>query len=1045
MQDPENEDNEVLSTEKPRVNQEKDANVNSTNNINTISLTANVASTKNNDVDENIVYGCVDDPNMPNLEEIVYLDDVEDVGVEADMTTLDTNILVSPIPTTRIHKDHPVKQIIRDIHSAPQTKKMTKNVTNHSMFSSVQQRINHKDFHNCLFACFLSQVEPKKVIQALTDLNWIEAMQDELPQFKLQQVWIFVDLPYDKRAIKTKWIYRNKKDERGIVVINKARVHFSMARLKRRFISVNFLGLKIQSSLTEFIRGQIDKTLFIKRVKGDILLVQVYVDDIIFGSTIKEMCTEFEKMMHKSQDKYVNEILKKFGFLTVKTASTPMETSKPLMKDENAEDVDVHLYRSMIGSLMYLTSSSGLYTNDDWNKVKQLLRMKLKLTLAYTYYCMLKVNVVRHKLTTAIDVNVVEDVHNLDAFLSKPTESEGFEQIIDFLNANPIKYVLTVNPIIYTSYIEQFWATTTAKNINEEAKIQAKVDGNKVTISEATIRRDLKFEDGGGVDYLSNEVIFDSTHEHLDSGIKFLMYLRFVQVFLDKQVDGMSKHNAICVITSHTKKVFSNMKRVGKDFSRKHTPLFTTMIVQAQEELYEDTEVPTDTQHTPTIIQPTTSQPQTKQNPRKTRRKDTELPQTSVPTKVDADEAVYKEMYDSVERAATIFTGLDAKQDRDIISKTQFTATLNEPSSIGTSSCSGPRRQETMRDVTTQTRVLDLKKIKTAQAKEIANLKKRVKRLERKKKSRSHRLKRLYKVRLSASVESSTEEQSLDKEEASKQERNIVDIDADAQTTLVDETAEDQRREKALEANITEWDDVQAMMDADYELVASLQEEEQGELTIEEKSRLFMELMDKRKKHFAKLRAKEKTRKPPTKAQKRNQIEIRTEESSKRAGEDLQHESTKKQKVDDDQEAVELKMCLEIVLDDKDDVTIDATPLTSKSPTIIDYKIHKEGRKSYFQIIRADASGGSPPQAQHHHGAAVVAVVGSAATTEARNQEFHKFHRDGGGQSATHSPTTAVAAAGSCCCRCSAGGGVGGDEWWGYGGSGWRWWRVAAG
>nr|GEU70421.1 putative ribonuclease H-like domain-containing protein [Tanacetum cinerariifolium] len=135
---------------------------------------------------------------------------------------------------------------------------------------------------------------------------------------------------------------------------------------------------------TEFIRGWIDKTLFIKRVKGDILLVQVYVDDIIFESVRKEICTEFKKIMHKnfqissigeltfflglqvtqkddgifiSQDKHVDEILKKFGFSTVKTTSTPMETSKLLMKDENAKDLDVHLYRSMIGSLMYLTSS----------------------------------------------------------------------------------------------------------------------------------------------------------------------------------------------------------------------------------------------------------------------------------------------------------------------------------------------------------------------------------------------------------------------------------------------------------------------------------------------------------------------------------------------------------------------------------------------------------------------------------------------------------------------------------------------------------------
>ncbi|GJZ45075.1 putative ribonuclease H-like domain-containing protein [Tanacetum coccineum] len=133
-----------------------------------------------------------------------------------------------------------------------------------------------------------------------------------------------------------------------------------------------------------FYRGQIDKTLFIKRVKDDILLVQVYVDDIIFGSTKKSLCTDFEQIMHKrfqmssigeltfflglqvkqkedgifiSQDKYVGEILKKFSFSSIRTASTPMETNKALTKDEDGEDVDVHLYRSMIGSLMYLTSS----------------------------------------------------------------------------------------------------------------------------------------------------------------------------------------------------------------------------------------------------------------------------------------------------------------------------------------------------------------------------------------------------------------------------------------------------------------------------------------------------------------------------------------------------------------------------------------------------------------------------------------------------------------------------------------------------------------
>ncbi|GJX74749.1 reverse transcriptase domain-containing protein [Tanacetum coccineum] len=124
---PENKDSEVPNTEQLRVHQEQDANVNNTNNINIISPTINAADIENNSVDENIVYGCIDDPNMPNLEEIVYFDDDEEVGAEADMNNLATTMPISPIPTTRVHKDHPLEQIIGDIHSYS-TRKDAKNV-----------------------------------------------------------------------------------------------------------------------------------------------------------------------------------------------------------------------------------------------------------------------------------------------------------------------------------------------------------------------------------------------------------------------------------------------------------------------------------------------------------------------------------------------------------------------------------------------------------------------------------------------------------------------------------------------------------------------------------------------------------------------------------------------------------------------------------------------------------------------------------------------------------------------------------------------------
>ncbi|GJZ66543.1 putative ribonuclease H-like domain-containing protein [Tanacetum coccineum] len=101
---------------------------------------------------------------------------------------------------------------------------MTKTTNEQGFISVVYEGKTHEDLHTCLFACFLSQEEPKKVIQALKDPSWIEAMQEELLQFKLQQVWTLVDLPHGKRAIGTKWVYRNKKDERGIVIRNKARL-----------------------------------------------------------------------------------------------------------------------------------------------------------------------------------------------------------------------------------------------------------------------------------------------------------------------------------------------------------------------------------------------------------------------------------------------------------------------------------------------------------------------------------------------------------------------------------------------------------------------------------------------------------------------------------------------------------------------------------------------------------------------------------------------------------------------------------------------------
>ncbi|GJR73676.1 putative ribonuclease H-like domain-containing protein [Tanacetum coccineum] len=151
----------------------------------------------------------------------------DDEGAVADFTNLESVVNVSPIPTSRIISSHPSALILGDPTSAVQIRsKVNKSSGAHAFVSYVQKqrRNNHKDFQHCLFACFLSQNEPKKISEALKDESWVDAMQEELLQFKIQKVWVLVDLPYGKKAIGTKWVYQNKKDERGVVVRNKARL-----------------------------------------------------------------------------------------------------------------------------------------------------------------------------------------------------------------------------------------------------------------------------------------------------------------------------------------------------------------------------------------------------------------------------------------------------------------------------------------------------------------------------------------------------------------------------------------------------------------------------------------------------------------------------------------------------------------------------------------------------------------------------------------------------------------------------------------------------
>ncbi|GJR80440.1 putative ribonuclease H-like domain-containing protein [Tanacetum coccineum] len=694
------------------------------------------------------------------------------------------------------------------------------------------------------------------VIQALTDPSWIEAMQEELLQFKLQKVWTLVDLPKVKRAIGTKWVWRNKKDERGIVIRNKARlvaqgytqeesinydeVFALVARIEaiRLFLAyASFMGFIVYQMdvKSAFLYGTIEEEMMHKRFQMSSM------GELTFFLGLQVM--QKDDGIFISQDKYVADILKKFDFVTVKTASTLIETNKALFKIEEAKDMDVYLYRSMIRLLMYLTASRP----DIMFAVCACARFQVTPKVSHLHAVKRifrylkgqpKLGLWYHR-NSPFDLEAFSDSDYAGASLDKKSTTRAEyvatanccghvlwiqNQMLDYgfnlMNTNihidnESTICIMKNPVFHskTKHIEirhhfirdsyekkliqmikihtdhNFWATNKSKTVNDVKQIHATVDGKTVVISLSTVRSDLHFNDEDELErmgyenltqkltfykaYFSSQwkflihtilqclsakttswnefsstmasaiiclatnqkfnlskYIFDNMVKNLDGGVKFLMYPRFVQVFLDKQVEGMSKHKGVYVTPSHTKKVFANMKRPCKGFSGRVTPLFSTMMVQATEDMGADSATPTDSHSTPIITQPSSSKPQKKKSRRK-QRKD------SAPTEPTTEETTPEE-HVSTPSYDPPPSGEDRMQLAELMS---LCTNLQE-------------------------KVLDLEKAKTAQAKEITSLKKRVKQLEKRRKSRTSGLRRLRKG------------------------RKIEDLDSDAEVTLVNETQE---------------------------------------------------------------------------------------------------------------------------------------------------------------------------------------------------------------------------------------------------------------
>ncbi|GKC09814.1 putative ribonuclease H-like domain-containing protein [Tanacetum coccineum] len=842
-----------------------------------------------------------------------------------------------------------------------------------------------------------------------------------------------------------------QEDERGIVVRNKARL-VAQGYTQEEGIDYDEVfapAAKIEAirlflayaSFMEFIVYQIDvKSAFLYGTINE----EVYVDDIIFGSTKKSLCDEFEGLMHKrfqmsfigeltfflglqvqqkddgifiSQDKYVADILKKFDFATVKTASTPIETNKALVKDEEVEAVDVHLYKSMIGSFMYLIASRPdiMFTvcacarfqvtpkTSHINAVKRIFRylkgqpnlghwyprdspfdletfsdsdcagasldMKSIIgvlwiqnqMLDYGFNFMNTKIYIDNESTICIVKNLGTDSSSgprcQDTILRGAKAQSRFEAVSKQSNDPPLSRVNTLGSKEdrmklmklmehYTTLFELIAAKV--KTVNEERQLQALVDKKKVIITETSIRSDLNLEDASGTDCLPTDTIFE---ELAKMGYdKLSSKLTFYKAFFSPQWKFLIHTITQCLSAKTT---------AWNEFS---STMASAIICLATNQKFNLSKYIFDAM---------------KKQSRRKQKKNTEVPHPSDSTAdVPNEEHVHTHSYSKCTTVNAPTTTIDELT----LAQTLIEIKAAKPKAVTSAATTTTTTRPKARGVVVQEPSEFKTTSSSLQASQLPQAKDKGK-----------------------GIMVEPEVPLKKKDQVALDEEMARNLEAQLQAELIEE--ERLARQKEEEANIAlleSWDNTQAMMDADFQLAQQMQTKEQEQLSIEEKSKLFVELLEKRKKHFAALRAQEKRSKPPTKAQKRNQMstylknmvgykhgqlksksydeiqemfdkemkrvntfvdmnselvkgsKTKAEGSSKRAGDELEQEKTKKQKGDDDQEEAEMKRHIEIVKDDE--VAIDAIPLATKPPVIVDYKIVKEGQKGFYHVIRANGS-----------------------------------------------------------------------------------------
>nr|GEY04617.1 retrovirus-related Pol polyprotein from transposon TNT 1-94 [Tanacetum cinerariifolium] len=837
---------------------------NSLNNTNTFSAagpsTDAVCPTygKTSDID---AFQLLDDPDMPELEDIIYSDDEDVVGAEADFNNLESSIPVSPIPTTRLHKNHPVSQMIGDLSSTTQTRSMTRAVKDQGGLS----QMFGNDFHTYMFACFLSQEEPKRegfdYKEVFTPVARIEAIRLFLAYASFMG---FMMYPMD---VKSAFLYGTIKEEVYVYQLSgfedpdhPDKVYKVVMALYGLHQAPRAWYETLATYLLEngFQRGTIDQTLFIKKQKGYILLVQIYVKQKKDGIFI-------------SQDKYVAEILRKFRFTEGKSASTPIDIEKPLLKDPDGEDVDVHTYRSMIGSLMYLISSRP----DIMFAVCECARFQVTPKASHLHavkrifrYLKCKPHLgLWYPKDSPFDLLANSDSDYAGASLGRKSTTRGCQflgcrliswqckkqtvvatsstkaeyvaaasccaQVLriqnQLLDYGYIKYALTINPHIYVSCIKQSWNTVVVKQTNDVTRLQALVDKKKMVITEATIRDALCLDDTEGVDCLLNEDIFAELARmgyekpstkltfykaFFSSKWKFLIHTILQSMSVKctswNEFSSAMASAVICLSTGRkfnfSKYIFESLVRNVDSSSKFYMyPRFIQLIIKNQ---LGDLLTYTTKYTSPTLTQKVFA------NMRRVGKgfSGAETPLFEgmllgvIEEQGDAEEQVQDDVNDAAAQGADIAVQGDDVHKPSIPSPT--------PHHHNSYKIFHPHPK----------RVEHLENDNVTQALEITKLKRKVKKLERGNKVKVLKLRRLQKVGTSQRID--TSEDSV-MEDASNQGRMIDDLDKDDVVDLMDDKGEEKKEEEVKDDQVKGRQAEIYHIDMDHALkVLSMQEDE---------------------------------------------------------------------------------------------------------------------------------------------------------------------------------------------------------------------------